>query len=172
MTAGPAPARLRIVTLTLAIVLLVIDQATKWWATSNLEVGVRHDVLGEFLGVTLVFNPGAAFSLGTSVTWVFTIAMVLVIVIVAVLSRRIGSLAWALALGSLVGGAMGNLVDRLARDPGFGVGHVVDFIAYADWFVGNVADIAIVGAAIGIAALSFTGRRLDGTREGEDGRHD
>jgi signal peptidase II len=85
---------------------------------------------------------------------------------------RLGSRGWAAALGLLLGGAVGNLVDRLAREPGFARGHVVDFIDYAGFFVGNVADIAVVTAAVLIALLSLRGIGLDGRRhtdEGQDG---
>ena len=70
---------------------------------------------------------------------------------------------WTVALGLLLGGAVGNLVDRLVREPGVGVGHVVDFIAYADWFVGNVADIALTGGCALLMLLSVRGIPLDGT---------
>ena len=80
-------------------------------------------------------------------------------------TRRIGSTGWAVALGLLLGGALGNLIDRLFREPSFGRGEVVDFIAYAHVFVGNVADIAIVVAAVVIVLLSIRGVRIDGTLE-------
>ena len=75
-------------------------------------------------------------------------------------------LGWAVALGLLLGGALGNLVDRLVREPGFARGEVVDFIAYANWFVGNVADIAIVAAAVLVVILAALGVHIDGTRDG------
>jgi signal peptidase II len=80
------------------------------------------------------------------------------------MTRRLGSRGWAVALGMLLGGAVGNLADRLAREPGFGRGHVVDFLDYAGFFVGNVADIAIVAAAALIVLLSLRGVGLDGRR--------
>ena len=99
-------------------------------------------------------------------TWVLTIVAAVVIVVVVRASRRIGSWAWAVALGLLLGGALGNLVDRLVREPGLARGEVVDFIAYADWFVGNVADIAIVSAAVLVVILAALGVHIDGTRDG------
>jgi signal peptidase II len=80
-------------------------------------------------------------------------------------ARRLGSGVWALALGLLLGGALGNLTDRLLREPGFGRGHVVDFIAYGSLFIGNVADIAIVVAAVLVALLAVRGTTLDGGHE-------
>ncbi len=166
-----------VVILTLAV--LVVDQVTKQIVVSTLEEGQFHPVLGDFLGLSLVFNPGAAFSLAEGSTWVFTIAAVVVTVVIVRISRRLGSRGWAVALGALLGGTLGNLGDRLFRDPGFAVGHVVDFINYNGWFVGNVADIAIVLSAIGIAVLSFGGIGVNGERSGaaehdgaaSEGRH-
>ena len=80
-----------------------------------------------------------------------------------------GRAAWAVALGLLLGGALGNLVDRLVREPGIARGDVVDFIAYANWFVGNVADIAIVVAAVLVVILAALGVHIDGTRDGHGG---
>lgn len=79
------------------------------------------------------------------------------------ISRRLGSTGWAVALGLLLGGTLGNLNDRLIRNPGFGRGHVIDFIAYGNFFVGNVADIATTVAAGLLMILYFRGVRLDGT---------
>ena len=147
-------------------VVLVLDQVSKAWALSSLVEGERHDLVGSLLGLQLVFNPGAALSIATGMTWVLTIVAAVVIVVVVRASRRIGSWAWAVALGLLLGGALGNLVDRLVREPGIARGEVIDFIAYANWFVGNVADIAIVSAAVLVVILAALGVHLDGTRDG------
>ena len=146
---------------------LALDQATKALAVASLVEGERTDLVGDLLGLQLLYNPGAAFSLGTGYTVVFTVIMVVVIGVVFRSARRLGSRGWALVLGLLVGGAAGNLVDRILRDPGPGRGEVVDFIAYADWFIGNVADVAIVAAAAGIGLLAVRGISLDGTRESQ-----
>ncbi len=90
----------------------------------------------------------------------------MVAVIIRVISK-IRSRAWAITLGLLLGGAIGNLIDRLFRYPGFAHGHVVDFIGYWNWFTGNVADIAIVVAAVMLALLSVRGIGLDGRREAD-----
>lgn len=160
----PAPRRHVAVLLVLAAFVLAIDQATKAWAVASLSEGERTPVLGDLLGVTLVRNPGAAFSIATGMTWVFTIASAVVIVVILRVAGRLGSRGWTAALGLLLGGALGNLLDRLLRTPGFPEGHVVDFIAYGDWFVGNVADIAIVAAATLVVLLGLMGVGLDGTR--------
>ncbi len=144
-----------------------VDQATKVWALTALSDGAPREVIGSFLRLYLVRNPGAAFSLGTGSTWVLTVLAAVVLVVLVRASRRLGSLGWAWAFGLVLGGALGNLTDRLIRDPGFGVGHVVDFIDYNGWFVGNVADIAIVGAALLIGLLAIRGVGIDGRREGQ-----
>ncbi|WP_454049067.1 signal peptidase II [Cellulomonas sp. Marseille-Q8402] len=168
-TPAPVPAaRRRLVTglVALAAITLVLDQVTKAWALAALDEGVRHPVLGDLLGIQLLFNPGAALGLATGTTWLLTIVAVVVVVVIVRVSRRLGSRGWAVALGLLLGGALGNLTDRMIREPGVARGHVVDFIAYGDLFVGNVADIAIVAAAGLLMILSLRGVRLDGTREG------
>lgn len=159
--------RLLVLLLALAAAVLAVDQVTKAWAVTALSEGERTPLLGDLLGLTLLYNPGAALSIATGMTWVFTVAAVAVTVVVLRISARLGSRSWAVALGLLLGGAVGNLVDRLFREPGFAVGHVVDFIAYGDVFVGNVADIAIVAAAGLIILLSLRGVAVDGAREGE-----
>ena len=156
--------RLVALLLSLAAAVLVVDQLTKAWALSALDAE-RRDVLGSLLGLQLVFNKGAALSIAEGMTWVLTLVATIVVVVIVRVARRIGSTAWAVALGLLLGGAVGNLVDRLAREPGFARGHVIDFIAYLDWFVGNVADIALTLAAVIIIWRSWRGHRFDGSRE-------
>jgi len=148
-----------------ALVVLAVDQATKVWALAALADADRRQLLGDLLGLQLTRNAGAALSLGTQMTWVLTLVAVVVAVIVVRTARRTTSTAWAVTFGLLLGGAVGNLADRLLRSPGPGRGHVVDFIAYGDWFIGNVADIAIVVAAGLVMVFVAWGLRLDGTRE-------
>lgn len=150
--------------LLLAAVVVLVDQLTKEWALANLTEGIRDPLVGDLLGLTLVFNPGAALSLASGTTWLFTVAAIGVSVAILRVAPRLGSRGWAVGLGLMLGGALGNLLDRLLREPGFAVGHVVDFIAYSDWFVGNVADIAIVAAAGLIVLLSVRGIGVDGAR--------
>ncbi|NDR52771.1 signal peptidase II [Actinomyces sp. 565] len=156
----------------LAAAVLVADQLTKVWAVAALSGGRRVHLLGDWLTLVLVRNPGAAFSFATGQTWIFGLIAIAVTVAVARMSRRLGSAWWAAALGLVLGGAVGNLIDRLVRSPGVLRGHVVDFIDYGGWFVGNIADIAIVVAAVVIMVLSLRGLELDGTRAGAGrGRH-
>lgn len=165
-----AERRRRLITWTfvLAALVLVVDQLTKWWAESALVLGGDpKPLIGELLQLRLIYNPGAALSIATGMTWVLTIVVVVVVVVIVRAIRRIGSTGWAVALGLLLGGALGNLGDRFFREPGFARGHVVDFIDYGV-FVGNVADIAIVAAAVLIVVLSFRGIGLDGRRHVDD----
>lgn len=158
--------RRRLVALLVSIAggVLVLDQLSKAWAIATLD-GERRELIGDLLGLQLVFNPGAALSIATGMTWVLTLVAVAVVVVLVRVARRLGSTTWAVALGLLLGGALGNLVDRLVREPGFARGHVIDFIAYVDWFVGNVADIAIVVAAGLVVLLVARGVGVDGTRD-------
>ncbi|HEY3436911.1 MAG TPA: signal peptidase II [Actinotalea sp.] len=157
----------------LALVVFAVDQLTKVWAVANLSGAERTPLLGDLLGLSLLYNPGAALSFATGMTWVFTVAAVVVTVVIVRVANRLGSRGWTVALGLLLGGALGNLADRLLRQPGFARGHVVDFIAYGRLFVGNVADIAIVTAAVLVVLLTLRGIGVDGRRgeESAAGRH-
>lgn len=135
----------------------MVDQLTKAWAVSQLADGEPVEVIGEFLQFRLIRNSGAAFSLATDRTFVLTIASAAVAVVILHLSRKLTSLPWAIALGALLGGALGNLVDRVFRAPGPFQGHVVDFLELPGWPVFNLADSAIVVAAVLIAVLSLRG---------------
>lgn len=148
----------------IAVVVIVLDQATKAWALVALDERDRVALLGEVLGLVLVRNPGAAFSFATGQTWLLSLVAIAVSLIIIRVSRRLASASWAIALGLVLGGAVGNLIDRMVRAPGVLRGHVIDFIDYGGYFVGNVADIAIVAAAGGIVVLSLGGWEIDGTR--------
>lgn len=158
----------------LAVLVLAADQFTKHLALENLPNQETVPVLGDFLSFYLTKNPGAAFSLGEEVTWIFTIALAAVAVVIAWLAAtRVRSRLWAVALGLLLGGVLGNLADRLLREPGFAVGHVIDFINTPwMWFfpgmspaIYNIADIFIVSMMIGVAILVLVGLHLDGSRD-------
>ncbi|ROR71832.1 signal peptidase II [Bogoriella caseilytica] len=151
----------------LTVVVLGSDQATKYLAEARLDDGVFVSLWDDYLGLQLVYNSGAAFGLADGLTWVLTIVAIAVALAVVRFARKLGSLTWAVALGLLLGGCLGNLYDRLAREPGIGRGHVVDFINYNGWFIGNVADIAIVVAAGLIVILALAGREIDGTRHAD-----
>jgi len=148
----------------LAVLITAVDQLTKYWAEKSLGDQAPVNVIGEFIQFRLLYNSGAAFSIGTGLTWLLTLIVVIVVIVVLRAATKIGSRGWAVAFGLLLGGAFGNLGDRLFRKPGFPEGHVVDFIDYGGFFVGNVADIAIVAAAIMIAVLTLRGVGVDGRR--------
>ena len=145
-----------------------LDQLTKAWAVSSLEVGVPHDFIGSLLRLRRTSNPGAAFSIATNATWVLTAVACCVIVATIYIARKLRSRAWACALGLLIGGALGNLTDRFFREPGGGKGHVVDFLELPNWPIFNVADMCIVSAAVLICILAFIGIGVDGTRADDD----
>ena len=156
-----------IIVAVLAAVVLAADQFAKHLTIENLPLHEPVPVLGEFLQWYYVRNPGAAFSLGSEVTWIFTIALAVVAAIIIWKAFGLRSRLWAVVLGCLLGGVLGNLTDRLLRDPGFGVGHVVDMISMP-WMmpaIFNVADIFIVCGMISVALLVVLGLRFDGTRE-------
>lgn len=141
------------------------DQGAKILVLANLEVNETVPFIGELLQLHLVKNAGAAFSLGSNSTWVFAIIASVVVVGLVVFSRRIRSLRWAAVFGLLLGGTLGNLSDRLFREPGFGVGHVVDFLQlYAFPAIFNVADIGITSAMVLFIVLTVRGVNLDGTK--------
>ncbi|RZU61112.1 signal peptidase II [Zhihengliuella halotolerans] len=145
-------------------VALGLDQLTKWLVQSTMELGETIPVIDPILSWHYILNPGAAFSIGTNITWVFTLFQAAVVVYIAVIASRVRYTPWALALGGVAGGAAGNLVDRLFREPSFGMGHVVDFIAVPKFAVFNIADSFVVCSMIAACLLIFRGVNLDGRR--------
>ncbi len=163
--------------LVVAVVALILDQVSKTWAVRSLSVDGRRPLIGDLITLQLIRNSGAALSLGSKMTWIFTLVAVVVIIGIGLCLPRIPDLPTACAVGLLGGGAIGNLIDRLVQPPSIGQGHVVDFINYHGLFIGNVADVWIVVGAIwlvGIYVLSDTGRqRTDDTSlSGESGSVD
>jgi signal peptidase II len=159
------------VLLGVAAAALAIDVVSKLLVVAKLSNHEPVRVPGGFLRLTLIRNSGAAFSIGESQTWVFTIIAVAVAVVILRVSRNLRSLSWACALGLLLGGALGNLGDRFFRSPGFFRGHVVDFLQFPtfpvinwDFPVFNLADSAIVLGGCLMVLLSFLGVQPDGTR--------
>ena len=169
----PSPRPRRAVLLSLfagfAVFAYVLDQLTKLWVTSTMVEGERIPVLPPLLHWYFIRNSGAAFSIGENVTWVFSIIMAGVAVAILFQVRRLGSAWWSLALGLLLGGALGNLTDRLFRDPSFGMGHVVDFIQLPNFAIFNIADSAVVSSVVIICLLTLRGIPLDGVRRREEG---
>ncbi len=152
-----------IVVAVVAVIVIALDQWTKNWAITTMRPRMAADgegpinLAGTWLRLVYVENTGAAFSLGTGVTWVFSLIAVIVIIVIIRTATRLGSIWWAVALGGLLGGATGNLIDRLTRAPGVGRGYVVDFIQLPYWPVFNVADMCVVGSAILMVALTLFG---------------
>ncbi len=130
-----------------ALAVVVLDQTSKWWAESALADGRHISLIGDYLTLQLEYNSGAALSVLRGNTWVVTLVMTGVTVWLISHIHRVRGRAGVAIVGFALGGALGNISDRLFRTPGPGRGEVVDMIGYYHWFVGNVADIAIVGAA-------------------------
>ena len=150
--------------LLLAATVFIIDQGTKYLVVTRMEIGERIPVIEGLLWWYSIRNSGAAFSFGEGATWVFTLIMAIAAVVVVYTLRKTRALGWVLALGGLLGGVLGNLFDRLFRGPGFGTGHVVDFISVPNFAIFNIADSAICVCMALIVLLNFRGMTLAGTR--------
>ncbi|MFF7439724.1 signal peptidase II [Streptomyces sp. NPDC008122] len=156
--------RRRIVALfVVAVLAYLLDLGSKMLVVAKLEGHEPIDLVGDLLRLDAIRNPGAAFGMGEAFTIIFTCIAAAVIVVIIRLARKLYSLPWAIALGLLLGGALGNLTDRIFRSPGVFEGAVVDFIAPAHFAVFNLADSAIVCGGILIVILSFRGLDPDGT---------
>jgi signal peptidase II len=154
------------VLLAVASAALLADVISKTIVVSTLSGHTPVRLLGGLLTLQVLRNSGAAFNIGTSMTVLFTLIAAGVVVFILRTARKLRSLPWAVTLGLLLGGATGNLVDRLTRSPGPLRGYVVDWIQLPHWPVFNLADSAIVcGGALAIL-LSARGFRIDGTRDG------
>jgi signal peptidase II len=164
--ADAAPRRRRVgILLTVAAAVYALDVITKLLVVSKLTPGQPVHVLGSFLQLTYTRNSGAAFSIGWSYTAVFSLIAIGVVLVILRLARRLYSAPWALALGLLLGGAIGNLTDRIARAPGLFRGWVVDFIQFPHFAIFNVADAAITCGGVLMVLLAFRGLHPDGTDE-------
>jgi signal peptidase II len=133
----------------------LIDFATKVWAVQSFDSRNPIEILGKYLQLTLIKNPGAAFSFAESATIFFTIFSCLVLGFIFTYAPRITSRGWSWVLGLALGGILGNLSDRIFRAPGFFTGHVIDWIQVPNWPVFNLADSAIVVAAALAIILSL-----------------
>ena len=157
--------RVLVVLALVALGVYALDQTAKYFIVKNLTEGQQVNVIGTILQFHFVKNSGAAFSLGTGMTWLFSIVAAAVAVFIIVYARRIRSFAWSILFGLLLGGTLGNLSDRLLRPPHFGEGHVVDFIQVIDFpAIFNIADSAIVISMGLFILLTILGVRLDGRR--------
>jgi signal peptidase II len=146
-----------------ALLAYLIDLGSKLLVVARLEGRSPIRIVGDVMTLQVIRNPGAAFGMGQTLTIVFTLIAAAVIVVIWRISRRLYSLPWAIALGLLLGGALGNLTDRLFRAPGVLRGHVVDFISVQHFAVFNLADSAIVCGGILVVLLSFRGSNPDGS---------
>ncbi|MET9272723.1 signal peptidase II [Kribbella sp. NPDC003557] len=147
------------------LLILFLDQLTKALALAHLTPGEPVNVVGSLLKFNLIRNSGAAFSLGSGYTPYISVIQITVALGVVYLSRRLGSAGWAVAFGLLFGGAVGNILDRIFREPSPFHGHVVDFLQTPHWAIFNVADMAVTSAAVLLVIQTLRGIRLDGTRE-------
>ena len=162
----------RLLLVLVALLTIALDAATKALVVAQLEGKDSVRLLGGAVTLVVSRNSGAAFSFAQGMTLVFTAVAVAVIGYIVRTMPRLRSSPWALTLGLLLGGAVGNLIDRLTRAPGFARGHVVDFISVPHFASFNVADSAItVGAGLAIL-LSFRGIEVDGTRRPQAAQED
>ncbi|NUS72564.1 MAG: signal peptidase II [Corynebacteriales bacterium] len=155
-----------------AVLVLVTDIATKLWVVATRVDAEPVKLFGGIVYVVHTRNTGAAFSLASGFTVVLTLLAVGVSIFIVVVARRLASPGWAVSLGLILGGALGNLIDRILRDPGPGRGGVVDFISLLDpydppWPVFNIADSALVTGVLLAIFLELRGRRIDGTHAGD-----
>lgn len=143
---------------------LGVDLTSKVLAVNTLADRPAVELLGPYLSLHLVRNPGAAFSTATGFTQVLSVVAIIAAVVVVWVARRLGSTGWAVGLGCLLGGILGNLADRIFRSPGPMRGHVVDFLMFPNFPVFNVADVCINVAAVVIIIQALRGVRVDGSR--------
>jgi signal peptidase II len=152
-----------------AVIAVALDQWVKWLCTEHLTEGEPVRILGGLIYLSLLRNSGAAFSFGSGHTWVFPVITLVVIGWICYMAGRLRSIPWAVSLGLVLGGALGNLADRLFRAPGPFQGHVVDMISvfapYGEKFaIFNIADSCLsVGVALAVL-LELTGRQRDGRK--------
>ncbi|KDQ66668.1 signal peptidase II [Streptomyces halstedii] len=152
-----------LVLLCVAVLAYLLDLVSKTIVVAELEHRAPVEIFGDWLKLEVIRNAGAAFSFGEAFTVIFTAIASVVIIVIIRLARKLYSLPWAIALGLLLGGALGNLTDRVFRAPGVFEGAVVDFISPAHFAVFNLADSAIVCGGFLIVILSFKGLDPDGT---------
>jgi signal peptidase II len=150
--------------LAVAAVVLALDVTTKLLAVDRLSDRGPVEVIDGLLTLRLVRNSGAAFGFASGLTVIFTVVAVVVVVVILRAAARLRSLGWAIALGLVLGGAIGNLLDRLFRDPAPFRGRVIDFLELPHWPVFNLADSAIVSGAVLMVLLSVRGVQYDGSR--------
>lgn len=160
-----APRRVGVgVLLAVALAVVALDLLSKIVVVDRLSDRGPVRIFGGLVHLVLTRNSGAAFGLGPGATVLFTLVALAVVVVIVRTASRLRSLPWAGTLGLLLGGALGNLGDRMFRSPGPFRGHVVDWIQLPHWPVFNVADSAIVIGGLLAVVLSTSGLGLDGRR--------
>jgi signal peptidase II len=160
------PAQRTVSVAAIALVLVLVDQFTKWLALENLEPGRIVPVVGDLLAWRLTFNDSAGFSLGFGVTWFFTLLSTTAFLILILRAHKVHNTLWLILAGVIGGGIVGNLVDRLTREPGFANGHVVDFIQIPFNFpIFNFADICISVGMTLVAWRIMSGDKFGGKRD-------
>jgi signal peptidase II len=165
-TSATINSRALVVLALVAIGGFALDQISKALVVNSMTEGQIARVLTDVLHLHFIRNPGAAFSFATGLTWVFTLVSAGVVVFVLWFARRIRSVSWAIVFGLLLGGVLGNLADRLFREPSIGLGHVVDFIS-TPWMlpaIYNIADVCIVVSMALFMVLTLLDIGLDGRR--------
>jgi signal peptidase II len=140
-----------------ALIIIALDQATKVLVVDRLSDRGPVDLIPGVLDLELTRNSGAAFSLGEGSTVVLTVISAVVVAAILRICHRVSSRGWSLALGGIMGGAGGNLCDRILRAPGVGRGHVVDWVHLHHWPIFNLADSAIVLSGIALVLISGRG---------------
>ena len=154
----------------IAAAVVAADVLTKVVAVASLEQRPPLELLGGAVYLVLLRNPGAAWSMATGYTWALTLVALVVVGVIIRIARRLASTGWAIGLGLVLGGALGNLIDRFFRAPGPLRGHVVDMVSLfapdgSVWPVFNVADSAIVCGGILLVLMAVRGVEIDGSRE-------
>ena len=161
----PLSVRALLILAAVAVVVFALDQISKALVVANLPESRPFPVFGDLLTFQFVRNSGAAFSLASGSTWIFTIVASAVTVFIVMFARRIRSTGWAVLFGMLLGGTLGNLTDRYFREPGFPNGHVIDFLQIPLLpAIFNIADVAIVSSMAVFLVLTLRGVGLDGRR--------
>ena len=151
------------VLLAVAATVIVVDRVTKIWAVDALADGRVIVLVEPWWQLRLVYNPGAAFGFAGGYTVVISLVAMAVVVAILRMSRRLTNIWWAVALGGILGGALGNLIDRMTQEPAAFRGFVIDFIEWPGFPVWNLADAAIVGSVALVVVLSLRNIPYDAT---------
>ena len=165
----PRASRYVVTLLAVALAVVVIDRVTKIWAVDALSDGEVIVLFDPWMQLRLVYNPGAAFGFAGGYTVVISLIAFGVAFAILRLSRRLRNVWWAIALGGILGGALGNLIDRMTQPPGIFQGYVIDFVEWPGFPVWNLADAAIVGSVALVFVLSLRDVPYDQPRHADAG---